>query len=56
MGCKSKYIKSQIDYGMYKSKNARRIGTHIIRNKQKIELQKELNQYNEESGFNVKEL
>lgn len=45
MGCKSKYIKSQIDYGMYKSKNSRRKGTHIIRNKQKRELNKEIKEY-----------
>lgn len=42
MGCKSKYIKSQIDYGIFKSKNARKKGTHRIRNKQKRELRKEI--------------
>lgn len=43
MSCKSKYIKSQIDYGWFKSSRTRKKGTHIIRNKQKRELRKEMN-------------
>jgi len=47
MGCKSKYIKSQIDYGFFKGgrrgKRIRRKGTHIIRQRQKRELMKIIN-------------
>ena len=49
MGCKSKYIKSQIDYGWLSTgksgkqrQNNKRKGTHIIRQKQKRDLQKEI--------------
>lgn len=43
---KSKYIKSQLDYGIFKSKNSRKKGTHIIRQKQKRALQKEIKDMN----------